>query len=317
MRHFRSTDKRLKSLSDWPSMVPTFAVCLLCWGLCYVYSIGFPLEKKTITMPLWLLAGNLLGYKSGACLAGLFIMVIVSYVMQRITDIEMLIRERTRLPFMLFLLLVSTNAGLLPIKEVSIALLCLVFAVYELFYSYQSPELTGKFFNIGVLIGVAGLFMPQILWFMPLFWIGMYQFRSLDFKSFMASLIGVLIIYWFVLAWCVWKHDYFMFSALYDELTDFRFLSIEIVQLYQIGTIVVLPVLTMVFFHVKTDALSNSVRIRQLIAFLLNMAIGSVGMIVFYGEDLDSFLAILYLPSSVLIAYFLENIRRIFRFVLY
>ncbi|HCC52247.1 MAG TPA: hypothetical protein DEQ30_09470, partial [Porphyromonadaceae bacterium] len=78
---------------------------------------------------------------------------------------------------MLFLLLMSTNAGLIPVKEVSIVLLCLVFAIYELFYSYQSPELTGKFFNIGVLVGIAGLFMPQIVWLMPLFWIGMYQFR--------------------------------------------------------------------------------------------------------------------------------------------
>lgn len=268
-------------------------------------------------MPLWVLVGHLFNYKPVACFAGLFIMALVAYIMQRISDIEMLIRERTRLPFMLFLLLMSTNAGLIPVKEVSIVLLCLVFAIYELFYSYQSPELTGKFFNIGVLTGIAGLFMPQIVWLMPLFWIGMYQFRTLELRSFMASLIGVLIIWWFVLAWCVWKHDYLMFSTFYDQLTDFRFLSVEIFRLYQIGSIVVLLVLTVAFFHVKMDAFNNSVRVRQMLAFLLNMAIWSFGLILLYGKDSDSFLAVIYLPSSVLIAYFLENIRRVFRFVLY
>lgn len=268
-------------------------------------------------MPLWVLVGHLFSYKPVACFAGLFIMALVAYIMQRISDIEMLIRERTRLPFMLFLLLMSTNAGLIPVKEVSIVLLCLVFAIYELFYSYQSPELTGKFFNIGVLVGIAGLFMPQIVWLMPLFWIGMYQFRTLELRSFMASLIGVLIIWWFVLAWCVWKHDYLMFSTFYDQLADFRFLSVEIFRLYQIGSIVVLLVLAMAFFHVKMDAFNNSVRVRQMLAFLLNMAIWSFGLILLYGKDSDSFLAVIYLPSSVLIAYFLENIRRVFRFVLY
>ena len=268
-------------------------------------------------MPLWVLVGHLFSYKPVACFTGLFIMALVAYIMQRISDIEMLIRERTRLPFMLFLLLMSTNAGLIPVKEVSIVLLCLVFAIYELFYSYQSPELTGKFFNIGVLVGIAGLFMPQIVWLMPLFWIGMYQFRTLELRSFMASLIGVLIIWWFVLAWCVWKHDYLMFSTFYDQLTDFQFLSVEIFRLYQIGSIVVLLVLTVAFFHVKMDAFNNSVRVRQMLAFLLNMAIWSFGLILLYGKDSDSFLAVIYLPSSVLIAYFLENIRRVFRFVLY
>jgi hypothetical protein len=298
-------------------MLVTFVVCLLCWGVCYVYSIGFPLERKSAIMPMWALVSKLFDHKLGACFAGLFVVVFVAYVMQRISDMEMLIRERTRLPFMLFLLLISTNAGLLPIREVAIVLLCLVFAVYEQFYSYQSPELTGKFFNIGFLVSVASLFMPQVLWFIPLFWIGMYQFRSLNFKSFMASLIGGWIVYWFVLAWCVWEHDFSMFLSLYNGLLDFNFLSIEIFQYYQIGSIVVLLVLAMAFFHIKMDAFSNSVRVRQKLSFLLNMAVWSFVLILLYEKDSDLFLAVIYLPSSVLIAYFLESIRHMFRFVLY
>jgi hypothetical protein len=298
-------------------MLLTFTVCLLCWVLCYVCSTGFPIEKNPAAMPLWALAGKLFNFKPGACFAGLLVMALVAYVMQRISDIEILIRERTRLPFLLLMLLMSTNAGLLPIKEVSIVLLCLVFAVYELFRSYQSPELTGRFFNIGALVGVAGLFMPQAVWFMPLFWTGMYQFRALNIRSFTASFIGLLIIYWFVLAWCVWKHDYIMFSTLYDEFAGFKFLSVEIFSFHQTGSIVLLLVLTMAFVHVKMDTFSNSVRVRQMLAFLSNMAIWSFGLILLYGKDSDPFPAVIYLPSSILIAYFLENIRRVFRFVLY
>ncbi|MDR1223185.1 MAG: hypothetical protein LBL07_09985 [Tannerella sp.] len=317
MRHFRSTDKRLKSLSDWPSMLLTFTVCLLCWVLCYVCSTGSPPEESPETMPLWALAGKLLNRRLGACLAGLFVTALAAYVMQRISDMEMLIRERTRLPFLLFLLLVSTNAGLLPVREVSVVLICLVFAVYELFHSYQCPELTGKFFNIGILVGVAGLLMPQAIWFIPLFWTGMFRFRTLTVRNFMASLTGMLILYWFLLAWCVWKHDYSMFSMLYDRLADFRFPSAELFRFYQAGSAVLLSVLAAAFFYVRIDAFNNSVRVRQMLAFLSNMAAWSFGLIVLYGRDPDPFLAVIYLPSSVLIAHLLENSRRIFRFVLY
>ncbi|MDR2915504.1 MAG: DUF6427 family protein [Tannerella sp.] len=299
-------------------MLITFTVCLLCWSTGYIYSIGFPLTVDSAVFSFWEALCKLLNHRFFIYIIGLLLLTLTAFVMQRISDIEMLIRERTRLPFMLFMLLISTNAGLLPFREVSVVLLCLVFMIYELFNSYQSPEATGKLFNAGVLVGTAGLFMPQVLWFVPLLWIGMYQFRSLSFRSFMASLIGLLIIYWFVLAWCVWKHDFSMFVSLFSSLMDFELFSIAIsFQYYQIGFIGIVLLLIMALFHIKIDAFNNSVRVRQMLFFLLNMSVWSLILIFLYGNSADSFSAILYLPGSVLIAYFLESMHNRFRFILY
>jgi hypothetical protein len=229
----------------------------------------------------------------------------------------MLIRKHTRLPFMLFLLLVSANAGLLSLKEVVIVLLCLVFVIFNLFESYQSSEATGNLFNTGVLTGFAGLFMPPVLWFIPLLWVGMYQLRSLNVKSFMASFIGVCVVYWIVTAWCLWNHDFSMMTSLYYGLTDFEILSTEVFQYYRIGSVVVVVILVMAFFHIKMDTFSNSVRVRQMLSFLINMSVWSFILLLLYGADSDSFLAVIYLPSSVLITYYLENIRPVFCFVLF
>ncbi len=318
MRYYRSTDKRIKTLSDWPSMLVTFAVCLLCWSTGYIYSIGFPLMVDSAIFSFWGVLCQLLNHKIIVYVIGLLLLVLTAFIIQRISDIEMLIRDRTRLPFMLFVLLMSTNAGLFPFREVSVVLLCLVFMIYELFNSYQLPEATGKFFNAGALIGIAGLFMPQVLWFVPLLWIGMYQFRSLSFRSFMASLIGLLIVYWFVLAWGVWKHDFSMFASLYSSLSDFGFFSIVTsFQYYQIGVIGVVLLLILALFHIKIDAFSNSVRVRQMLFYLLNLSVWSLVLIFLYGKIVDSLLAILYLFGSVLIAYFLESMRNRLRFILY
>lgn len=305
-------------MSDWPSMLLIFTLSLLYWGVGYFYSIGFPLEEGRAVLPLWGVICGFLTYKWILYVIGLLLLLLTAFVMQRISDMEMLIRERTRLPFLLFVLFISANIGLMPFQETTIVLLCLVFMIYELFKSYQQPEATGTLFNAGVLIGFAALFMPQVLWFVPLLWVGMYQFRSLSFRSLGASLIGVLLVYWFALGWCVWKHDYSMFSSSFSSLGDFKILGIATsLQYHQAGIAGILLILIMALFYTKIDAFNNSVRVRQMLFFLLNMAIWILFLMFLYGNDTDSFLAMLCLPGSILIAYFLENIHSRFRLVLY
>lgn len=317
MRYYRA-DRRGKTLSDWPTMLLTFVFSLVCWGVGYFDSIGFPLTGKSAVLPFWGILCDFFNYRIAGYITGLLLLLLTAFVMQRISDVEMLIRERTRLPFMLFVLFISANAGLLPLKEVMVVLLCLVFMIYELFKSYQQPEATGTLFNAGLFIGFAALFMPQVLWFVPLLWVGMYQFRSLSFRSLMASLVGVLMVYWFALAWCTWKHDFTLFTSLFASLGNFKILGFATTfQHYQMGVVGIILILIMALFHVKMDAFSNSVRVRQMLFFLLNMSIWTLFLMCLYGGEMDSFLAILCLPGSVLIAYFLENIRGHFRFVLY
>ena len=318
MGYYRSTTKRIKTLSDKTSVILTFTVCLICWIIGYFYSVGYPLEKDSAVLPLWESLCNVLNNKIFVYIIGLLIMIMPAFVIQRINDVEMLIRERTRLPLMLFVLFVSTNAGLMPVKEVSVVLICLVFMIYELFNSYQLPESTGRFFNAGLLIGISCMFIPQVLWYVPLLWLGMYQFRSLSYKSFFASLIGVLIVYWFVLAWCVWYNDFSMFGSLFSSLASFDIFSNSLLfQYHRIGFVLIVILQITASFFIKMDAFNNSVRVRQMLSFLLNMSAWTLILLLLYSKNTDSFMEILYLPLSVVIAYFIDNIRYRFRFVLY
>jgi hypothetical protein len=318
MGYYRYTTKKKKTLSDKTSVFITISVCLICWITGYLYSVGFPLVKDSSVLPLWESLCNVLNNRAFIYVSGLLLMILPAFVIQRINDVEMLIRERTRLPFMIFILMASTNTGFIPLNEVSVVLICIVFMIYELFNSYQLPESTGRFFNTGLLIGFAGLFMPQVLWYLPLLWIGMYQFRSINYKSFFASLVGVLIVYWFVLAWCVWNHDFSIFESFYSSLTSIDiFSNASLFQYYHIGFALVVALLITASFFIKMDAFNNSVRVRQMLSFLLNMSLWTLILLFLYGKSADSFMAILYLPVSVVIAYFIENIRYRFRFVLY
>ena len=318
MRYYPFINKRKKTLSDWPFLLATISVSLLCWIAGYFYSMGFPLTVDDVIVPFVSRLWEWLTNRLFVYVTGLLLVVLIAFILNRINDIEMLIRERTRLVFMFFVLLISTNAGILPFSEKTIILLCFVFMIHEIFNTYQLPEATGKLFNVGVLIGLTGLFMPQALWYIPLVWIGMYQFYSLSLRSFLASLIGILIIYWFVLAWCVWTHDFSMFVSFFSSLMDFElFFIFRSFRYDHISFVMIVILLFLSFFYIKMDAINNRVRVRQMLSFLINMSIGSLVLIFLYGRDIDSFLAIFYLPVSVLLAYFFENMRYRFKFFLY
>ena len=54
----------------------------------------------------------------------------------------------------------------------------------------------GKYIPRFLFIGLVSLLFPQLLYFVPLFYLGMIGFRSLSLKSFFAGLTGLCVPYW-------------------------------------------------------------------------------------------------------------------------
>lgn len=311
MKYYPAIYKRKKQLSDTPTLLITYIVCISCWVFSYYNTTNFPLSTDS---SLWQLFYNLITNKAIACVTGFFLYIVTGYMMKKICDNEMITGVRSSLIFMLFMLMVSINGALATLTEANAVLLLLVFMLYYLFKLYQNPEATGIFFNAALLTALSSLFLPQMLLFMPLFWFGMYQFRSLSLKSFLATLTSIFSLFWILLVLCVWKHDYSLLTNYFGKIADINFISLNINDLRYAG---VLFLLILSFWSIKTGSFSNSVRIRQMLSFMLNMALWSLLMMVLYGKSSDLLAAVLYLPCSAIFAYMFENIRTKLRFYLY
>jgi hypothetical protein len=304
---YNKTGKRDQLLSEKPAMIITFVICLTCWGIHYFYSAGFPTNN----------IGKTLINNKIAHTVGLLSVLVAGFAIQRISDREMFVRERTRFPFMLFLLFFSTNADLLPVGEATIVIFCFIALLYELFKSYQTPNATVRIFNAGLYLGFASLFVPQLIVFIPLMWIGMYDFRALEWKSFLASFIGVLTVYWILLGWCVWKHDFSPYTKGFEEL--FHVNLYPVASLFQYSRLATLGIMILAIvscFYVKTDLLNNKVRTRMMLSFLVNMTVLLVILTFLYSDKADIFEAILYLSTAVLITCFFETAKLRIKFIL-
>lgn len=98
---------------------------------------------------------------------------------------------------------------------------------YQLFTTYHDPEAREKAYSAALLIGIGSLLWVHLLWFLPLFWLGMYNFRSLTSRTFIASLLGVATVYWFLLGWCVWQRDFTLFNVPFSTLFKVRLLATD------------------------------------------------------------------------------------------
>ena len=294
------------------------AGCVACWTLGYYDSVGFPVYEETGATPLWNLLCHRLTRQDVAYGLGFLLTVGGAFFIHRANYVLMLIREKTLLPFWIYLLLGSTNPDFFPLKASSIGVFCLVLAMYQLFIAYHDPESHSRAFNAGWIIGLGSLLWIYILWFVPLFWVGMYKFRSLSWRTFLATLIGVGAVYWLVLGWCVWSGDYAML-----EVPARTLLHIHPLQLLDTAwtdwTSVVYTVVLAVAASVNilSHEHDDNLRSRQYLSFLIWACLWSLLLFFLYEQSFEEFLAVMGLPASILIGHLFAVIKKRYMFWTY
>ena len=156
-----------------------------------------------------------------------------------------------------------------------------------------------------MIISIGSLLWIHILWFLPLFWLGMYNFRTLNIRTFVASLFGILTVYWFVFGWCVWEWDFTAFYHTFHLLIQDPFpcgIGTGIIDWIQIVLVAGLTIIASL--NIVTHEYEDNLRTRQFLSFLIVMAIWSFGLFFIYEQSSEEFLEMACVPASILIAHF-------------
>lgn len=218
-------------------------VCLLLW---------------IVTFTAWQEAISLL-----AC-------ALTAYLLIEINTAFTLIRTRTTLHVCFYVFLTTACTFLHPLQQATFVPLCFLIALFQLFRSYESPQVSGSIFHAFFFIGVGSLMFPQLLYFVPLFYLGMINLRSLTPKSFFAGLLGLTVPYWF----------FFGYAFYYDKLGFFYRPLVEAVRFQPVsyhslggGQLISCAVITLISLissiHYFNVSYLDKVRTRIFLFFLL------------------------------------------------
>lgn len=304
----RSTKSR--SITSNRVLALVLTACALCWGACYIDSVGYPVTDKETVTPLWNALCGMLKGKTEAYLLGMLLTAGGAFMLHRASYSMVLIRENTRLTLLFYVLLISTNLSFLPIKPTTFGVFFLILALYELFSSYHDSEARSKAFNVGLLLGAGSLLWIQLLWFLPVFWIGMYIFLSLGWRTFFATLVGVIAVYWLLLGWCFFEGDFAPFTDTFPEmirvsppaLSD---VSTETLIEMGVGTLLTIASVVKIVFH----GIYNRRRMRLFLEFTTILAAWACALCFLFNQVAEEFLMTAYVPVSILIGHFFTNVR--------
>jgi hypothetical protein len=193
----------------------------------------------------------------------------------------------------------------------------MLLAIYQLFISYHDTSSTANAFKMSLLIAAGSLLWTPVLWFLPLFWIGMYNFRCLALKTFMASVLGGMVVYWFVLGWAVWKMDFSVFTIPFDSLLPFDFIYSRgrWTNWLSLACTVILAVIA--FINIRTHEYEDSLRSRQFLSFMMLFLIWALILAGICGNYGREFIHLANMPVAVLYAHFFTARRNRYTFWLF
>ncbi len=241
---------------------------VICWGISYQFSPEVDSTTFLQAQDSWLaktLQGLIAPHSFLSYSLGLIFTLFIGLSLFMMNESFSFIRVRTILPYFFFVLLIGFHQGSHEFSLGQVACLFLVASLAQLFSAYQVQNSVFQSFNIGLFLSLGSLCTAELLFFLPLFWIGLISFSSFSFRSFLASIIGIITPYLIILGIA------FLFSKttplIHSFLGQFHFdinFSIGIIFALFIGILLISAIIATV------ESLSDKIKTRRLLvmAFL-------------------------------------------------
>lgn len=234
--------------------------------------------------------------------------LISAYLMVELNNSNALIRIYSRTVSCSFIVLLCAGCFMFSSLGGAIVQLCMVAACIAAFHCYQNKLSMGWTYYAFLCIGLASTIFIQILFYVPFFWAMMYfRLTSLSWRTFFASIFGLLTPYWFalpVMAYqgsidLLWSH----FTALADFQIPFVYHQISLNELLLFVFVVALGITGTIHYWRQKSA--DSIRIRMLFGCFIQMWMLTTVFIVLQPQHYDVLIRILIINVSPLIGHFL------------
>ena len=232
---------------------------------------------------------------------------LAAYMMVEINNIHALIRIYSRMVTCTFLLTACCACFLFPSVRGAIMQLCFIVALTILFMTYQDKTSSGYTYYAFLFIGFASIAYIQIVWVLPLMWLFMAtHLQSLSWRTWGASIFGLLTPYWFSSLWLVWTEDLTPLTDHVAQLGDIAFMegyeSLTVSHILLFAFVMLLSVTGIVHYIRKHH--DDKIRIRLIYGFFIWTDMAAAVLLVLLPQYYDWLMPIMIVTTAPLIAHF-------------
>ncbi len=229
----------------------------------------------------------------------------IALILLQVNHSFTIIRTKTMLPAVLYLLFTTTCPSFYADYNGSIVAFCILLCLLFLMDSYQNPDSQKNALNISLILTITSLLWVPLLFFFPLIWYGFYRFRCLNFKTFFSSLIGILIVYFFIFSWSIYKNEWSIFFEHLPHKEDFLVIQPLAINIQDISVFAVLFILFIFSgYRIYGSGFSEKIRTSTFLHYLYLISICIFILLLLQSEWKFTWALILYIPLSFVLSHY-------------
>ena len=164
-----------------------------------VFILWFLLPTANTQLPdygLWRHVPSFLQEGNWALGIGAICAALAVYLMAELNNANVLLRVNSRMLSSMLVLLLGLAVMCHRFQPGCVLMLLSLISFFPLFATYQQPNPLLTFVTY-LLVSVASLVFPQLLWLVPVYWFIQGYFRAFSLRCCIASLLAVMVPYWF------------------------------------------------------------------------------------------------------------------------
>ena len=249
---------------------------------------------------------------SGLFVEGIWVQLaltaVATLLMVELNNRNSLIRIYSRMVSCSFLVLTMMTPHKIESTEGCIVSMCFVAFYLALFHAYQDKKATGYVLWAFTAIGIASTVWIQILLFVPVLWVLTgTNILALSLRTFVASIMGILLPYWFISAYYIYMGDITPLVNHVVAITEFghpfEFYNYSINDLLPLGFITLLAITGSI--HFLRTSYMDKIRTRMIYEMFITMTIATMVLIIFQPQHANIATHMLIISTAPLIGHFL------------
>lgn len=234
--------------------------------------------------------------------------VIAGYLMVELNNQNSLMRIYSRMVSCSFLVLLNMANFLFSSSETLATILSFVAFYLFFFHAYQDKTASGWVFYAFLCLGIGSIFFVQLLFYIPVLWLLM-AFRILSFspRTLFASILGLLVPYWFVGGYLAYSGETDTLMAHLVELTTFSpILDYSCLKQEHVMSLALVGILGFTGMgHFWHSSYKDKIRTRMIYEIFIAIFWTTLVFMALQPRHFDKLLGILIINTSPLIAHFI------------
>lgn len=236
------------------------------------------------------------------------LLAVSSFLMMELNNVNALIRIYSRMVSCSFLVLAVMSQYLVLDVRCGIVQACFIAFYLFLFSAYQDNRAMGRVFYAFLMLGIASTMFVQILFFVPVVWVLLCtNLMVRSFRAFVSSLFGLLVPYWFMVAYYLYIDDVDSLLDHFLQIAQFGpvlgWMDMPVSHILTAAYVAILAVVGMI--HFRLNNYKDKIRTRMLFEIFSVLALAAIVFIILQPQHIDYLLALLIVSTSPMIGHYI------------